>query len=1005
MLRAPGLCACRLLLLLLVHVTCTALRGALAYNLDVAGAALIRGAKGTFFGFSVLQHAYENDTWVLIGAPQAQSGAERSGAVFKCHEDGAGGYSCSELPIDKRTGNVCGTLCRETRADQWLGVSLAREAGGGDSKVMACAHRRANVNPDDIFPHGICFLIPPDLKPNAVTHTSPCSIGAANAHDEMRQHASCQAGMAASSATQNFMVLGGPGSFNWAGTVMLHNVSSGLTHFSTPDTVVTKDSYLGYSVSAGIFYNRKTLGVVAGAPRQDNVGKVYLLTLVEGELQITWQSSGKQLGSYFGSATCAVDLDADGLADLLVGAPQHSETRDEGRVHVFMNAGQGNLVERKSLLSGANAYNAHFGQVIVALGDINDDRFEDVAIGAPHEDDLRGAVYIYNGGPSGISHSFSQRILGRRVNAELSMFGHSISGVIDMDRNGYPDVTVGAFNSDAAVVFRAKAVVTVRARVSLPSTVNASSSVCPGTHQQVNCIIIRVCFTVTGRNLPSVIGLQYNLTADIRRRELGFQSRMTVGSLNNSASFVSRHMAVRLGDNCQESLGIIKREVVDVFQPVVVEVTYGLLAVAARPSDVRPPPLQPMLRPRAEGHVAWSQTLLQCHSVNTNCTPDLWVEVAFIHSGSEHPGNNVVAGNTRTLLMHVSVHNRGDTAHGPSLSVAFPRPLHYIKALVQGDDPHSCAPKASSLVCTLGPQLIEHNSTRKVGIMFDTNMLAGDEGELPFNISVKSETPEADSTLEDNYKKAVVHVTNAATAIINGTVSPALFYFGKAAKGDQTSECLQQTVIFSIKVTNMGPSRVRAAWVQLLVPGQVSSNTPKLFSVLETKVGGQAADCVIDGAAENCHHPDVKSNPGFFQNLFNIINSKHLKVTCGGMARCVNITCPLGSLHKGSVRDVDIRTLLDTRVLEMDRAAWVQLDAEASVTLHGVAPDGGPTRTTVTADAKYELREAVDVVTWSVVLSSLAGVLVLSAITFVLWKVGFCKRTIPVGKPRRRNAY
>lgn len=32
----------------------------------------------------------------------------------------------------------------------------------------------------------------------------------------------------------------------------------------------------------------------------------------------------------------------------------------------------------------------------------------DVAIGAPQEDDLRGAIYIYNGGADGISSAFSQ---------------------------------------------------------------------------------------------------------------------------------------------------------------------------------------------------------------------------------------------------------------------------------------------------------------------------------------------------------------------------------------------------------------------------------------------------------------------------------------------------------------------------------------------------------------------------------------------------------------------
>lgn len=51
-------------------------------------------------------------------------------------------------------------------------------------------------------------------------------------------------------------------------------------------------------------------------------------------------ASFSQLGSYFGATVCAVDLNADGLSDLLVGAPMFSAVREEGRVHIYMNQGQ-----------------------------------------------------------------------------------------------------------------------------------------------------------------------------------------------------------------------------------------------------------------------------------------------------------------------------------------------------------------------------------------------------------------------------------------------------------------------------------------------------------------------------------------------------------------------------------------------------------------------------------------------------------------------------------------
>lgn len=93
------------------------------------------------------------------------------------------------------------------------------------------------------------------------------------------------------------------------------------------------------------------------------------------------------------------------------------------------------------------------------MDDLNKDGFGDFAVGAPYDGpDGNGAVYIYNGSPDGPLEKYSQVIYAEDIGyirgERLSTFGFSLSGAIDLDRNQYPDLVVGAYESSAAIVFK-----------------------------------------------------------------------------------------------------------------------------------------------------------------------------------------------------------------------------------------------------------------------------------------------------------------------------------------------------------------------------------------------------------------------------------------------------------------------------------------------------------------------------------------------------------------------
>ena len=162
-----------------------------------------------------------------------------------------------------------------------------------------------------------------------------------------------------------------------------------------------------------------------------------------------WTVESNQGGSEFGSSVgTAGDVNGDGYADVAVGA-RFFDAGDinEGAAFVYHGSG-GGLATTPAITLQSNVQGAFFGTSVGTAGDVNADGFADVIVGAPNYTNGQageGAAFVYPGSPGGTSASPSWFHEGEQVGASL---GNAVGTAGDVNGDGYSDIVVGAYQFD-----------------------------------------------------------------------------------------------------------------------------------------------------------------------------------------------------------------------------------------------------------------------------------------------------------------------------------------------------------------------------------------------------------------------------------------------------------------------------------------------------------------------------------------------------------------------------
>ena len=155
--------------------------------------------------------------------------------------------------------------------------------------------------------------------------------------------------------------------------------------------------------------------------------------------------AGSELGE---SVASAGDVNGDGYSDVIVGGFKysHPETK-EGVAYLFLGSSSG-LSWTPDWQAESDQQFAEYGQSVASAGDVNQDGYNDLLVGAPwysNGHNYEGRVYLYFGSPTGL---LSSPVYIAESNQESANLGYSAASAGDVNGDGIADIIVGARNYD-----------------------------------------------------------------------------------------------------------------------------------------------------------------------------------------------------------------------------------------------------------------------------------------------------------------------------------------------------------------------------------------------------------------------------------------------------------------------------------------------------------------------------------------------------------------------------
>ncbi|XP_017793585.1 PREDICTED: integrin alpha-8-like [Habropoda laboriosa] len=969
----------------------------LAYNLDVDNAKvfsvpiILNNQRGSYFGYSVALYTSGENSILLVGAPRANTSAVQGviepGTVYQCPVND----TCKEWIIDK-TGNGWYKQYSDIyqiKDNAWIGATIALE-NKTNPRIVICGPRwKNNVinrNKPNWYMNGICYwslvnnissfekeienqILPLSNLGKAVHFTNEMYI---------YNYGMGQAGFSVhmtSDELKSNLILGSPGIFNWKGTPLLvtkpiyGQMQTIIPSIGNEGSIHSND-YFGYAVTSG-YFTKGELWFASSAPRASNLyGNVIMFTFSNNsttKLILKKFLRGEQHGEYFGAALASCNLNGGDKDELIVGAPLWSNNMDEGRIYVFI-ALYDEIFEKRSF--EGKVPGSKFGSAITCLGDIDYDSYDDIAVGAPYEEET-GAIYIFNGNSNGLLKHYSQKIIGKQFGNNIRGFGISIAEPRDINHDKYPDIAVGSFLSEQTILIKSKPVV----RVTLKLFYNESNKILINS----TIFLINVCAFYDGIHVPKYLRVVKSVKIDETYRRAYYGEEK-----NNDHKF--HDTLYKLKNSCNELKIHLKENIQNIIDPIEISASIAL----EEDLNINDQKMKPNL------FCTSCAVINQFHSKTEDliklpfatdcgeddiCTPD----VKILLSTNLKADNRYIIGSTFATKFILDVFNYGEPAYQAKINIYIPEILSLASV------PPACMENifinnTLEVICDLGNPLREN---KKLMLDLDMSKVRFDIDHVKLWTNFSTQSEENNSFY--NTQVLTIYFDTDVDIAIAGKAQDDLYSYFLEDK-DENLNSVQFQHIYEIQKFGVSPINEVILTISIPTIWKHSTGDIQIININHTIN-------YMDGQQFHCTYKKFTMDANVSTNLPPENRSIYINCTNTNV-KCTYIKCKLGPfLSSSSVAKLSLILdfyLFDFKLKMMEGKDIIFFLSNGNVNIvepHNITqkiehkPDSTSVATMFLGSPITE-----QIAAWIVVLSITSGILLLILLILALIKIGFFNR-------------